>query len=489
MYVILGVVFIIHYHFIKEEDYFMEKTARKITFGEAMLVIAFLVAGLIATLTLWGGDPHMPIMAAAVFAAIVAIRAGHKWQDIENGMLNTIRMSMQAILILAIIGSIIGTWIVAGVVPTMIYYGLQILSPGIFLLAACILCCIVSLATGSSWTTAGTVGIALIGVGGGLGIPLPMVAGAIVSGAYFGDKMSPLSDTTNLAPAMAGANLFDHVRHMFFTTGPSLVIALVLYGILGMRYAGKELDVTAINELLGAMSAQFTISPLLLIPPIAVIIMVVLKVPAIPGLIGGVVLGGAFAAIFQGAGMSAIIDAAHYGYVSESGIEAVDYLLSRGGLDGMMWTVSLILIAMSFGGVMESTGMLQAIAEKILSFAKSTGSLVLSTVCTCIFVNIVAGDQYLSLVLPGRMFKPMYDEKRLHPKNLSRVLEDAGTLSSALIPWNTCGAFMMSTLGVHPFAYLPYAFLNLINPIISVFYGYTGITMEYLPEEGAQKTQ
>ena len=234
---------------------------------------------------------------------------------------------------------------------------------------------------------------------------------------------------------------------------------------------------------------SFTISPLLLIPPIAVIIMVVLKVPAIPGLIGGVVLGGAFAAIFQGAGMSAIIDAAHYGYVSESGIEAVDYLLSRGGLDGMMWTVSLILIAMSFGGVMESTGMLQAIAEKILSFAKSTGSLVLSTVCTCIFVNIVAGDQYLSLVLPGRMFKPMYDEKRLHPKNLSRVLEDAGTLSSALIPWNTCGAFMMSTLGVHPFAYLPYAFLNLINPIISVFYGYTGITMEYLPEEGAQKTQ
>lgn len=396
---------------------------------------------------------------------------------------------MQAILILAIIGSIIGTWILSGVVPTMIYYGLQILSPGIFLVAACILCCIVSMATGSSWTTAGTVGIALIGVGSGLGIPLPMVAGAIVSGAYFGDKMSPLSDTTNLAPAMAGANLFDHVRHMFFTTGPSLIIALILYGIIGIRYAGKELDVMAINELLGAMSAQFSINPLLLIPPVAVIIMVVLKIPAIPGLIGGVLLGGAFAAIFQGAGMGAIIDAAHYGYVSESGIEAVDYLLSRGGLDGMMWTVSLILIAMSFGGVMESTGMLQAIAEKILSFAKSTGSLVLATVCTCIFTNIVAGDQYLSLVLPGRMFKPIYDEKRLHPKNLSRVLEDAGTLTSALIPWNTCGAFMMSTLGVHPFAYLPYAFLNLINPIISVFYGYTGITMEYLPEEGAQKTQ
>ena len=466
----------------------MEKTPRKITFGEAMLVIVFLIAALMATLMLWGGDPHMPILAAAVFAALIAIRAGHKWKDIEEGMLDTIRMSMQAILILAIVGSIIGTWILSGVVPTMIFYGLEILSPGIFLVATCLICCIVALATGSSWTTAGTVGIALLGVGGGLGIPLPMVAGAIVSGAYFGDKMSPLSDTTNLAPAMAGANLFDHVRHMIFTTGPSLLISLVLYGIIGMRYAGKELDVAGINELLGTLASEFTISPLLLIPPIVVILMVVMKIPAIPGLIGGVVLGGIFAAIFQGADMGSIIDAAHYGYASETGIGAVDDLLSRGGLDSMMWTISLILIAMSFGGVLEKTGILEVIAEKILTLAKSTGSLVLATVCTCIFTNLVAGDQYLSIVLPGRMYKPMYDKKRLHPKNLSRVLEDSGTLTSPLIPWNTCGAFMMSTLGVHPFAYLPYAFLNLINPLISIFYGFTGITMEYLPEEEVQKT-
>ena len=465
----------------------MEKTPRRVSFGEAMLVILFLVAGLMATLMLWGGDPHIPILAAAAFGTVIAVRAGHKWRDIEDGIMDTIRMSMQAILILAIIGSIIGTWILSGVVPTMIYYGLKILSPGIFLVATCIICCIVSLATGSSWTTAGTVGIALLGVGAGLGIPLPMVAGAIVSGAYFGDKMSPLSDTTNLAPAMSGANLFDHVRHMIFTTGPSLIIALILYGILGMRYAGQELDVAGINELLGTLSTEFSISPLLLIPPILVIVMVVFKVPAIPGLIGGVVLGGIFAGLFQGADMSSIIDAAHYGYVSETGIAAVDDLLSRGGLDSMMWTISLILIAMSFGGVMERTGMLEVIAEKILSFAKSTGSLVLATVCTCIFTNLVAGDQYLSIVLPGRMYKPIYDANRLHPKNLSRVLEDAGTLTSAMIPWNTCGAFMLSTLGVHPFAYLPYAFLNLLNPIISVFYGYTGITMEYLPEEAPKQ--
>ena len=463
------------------------KIPRKITFGEAFLVIIFLVAALMSTLMVFGGDPHMPILATTIVAALVAIRAGYKWSDIEEGIIDTIRMSMQAVLILMIIGCIIGTWILAGVVPTMIYYGLKILSPGIFLVATCLICSIVSLATGSSWTTAGTVGIALLGVGGGLGIPLPIVAGAIISGAYFGDKMSPLSDTTNLAPAMAGSNLFDHIKHMVFTTGPSLLIALVLYGIIGMRYAGKELDVAGINTLLETLGGQFTISPLLLIPPVLVIAMVIFKVPAIPGLIGGTILGGLFAAMFQGADMSAIIDAAHYGFVSETGVEAVDELLSRGGLDSMMWTISLILLAMSFGGTMERTGMLNAIAEKILTFAKSTGSLVTATILTCIFTNLTTGDQYLSIVVPGRMYRNIFAEKGLHPKNLSRCLEDSGTLTSPLVPWNTCGAFMYSALGVHPFAYLPYAFLNLINPLVSIFYGFTGITMEKLPQAQVQK--
>lgn len=456
----------------------------KISFGKAMIPILFLVAALISTLQFFGGDPHIPIVASTVVAAIVAIASGQSWKDLEEGMVETIRMSLQAILILAIIGMIIGSWILAGVVPTMIYYGLKIISPSIFLVATCLICSIVSLATGSSWTTAGTVGIALIGVGQGLGIPLPIVAGAIISGAYFGDKMSPLSDTTNLAPAMAGSNLFDHIRHMIYTTGPSLLIALVLYGILGIKYAGNQLDTANINAILNTMSQNFNISPLLLIPPVLVIVMVVLKVPAIPGLIGGTVLGGLFAFMFQGAGMSAIIDAVHYGFVSETGVAAVDDLLSRGGLDSMMWTISLILVAMCFGGVMERSGMLAAIAGKILEFAKGTGSLVTATILTCIFTNLVAGDQYLSIVIPGRMYKPMFDELNLHPKNLSRCLEDSGTLTSPLIPWNTCGAFMYTTLGVHPFAYLPYAFLNLLNPLVSIFYGYTGITMEKVqPEE------
>lgn len=453
-------------------------TKRKITFLEAIIPVIFLVVALVLTLTKFGGDPHIPIIASTAVASLIAIRAGFKWGELEEGVVNTIKMSMSAILILMIIGTIIGTWILAGVVPTMVYYGLKIISPGIFLVATTIICAIVSLATGSSWTTAGTVGIALIGIGQGLEIPVHIVAGAIISGGYFGDKMSPLSDTTNLAPAMAGADLFDHIRHMMYTTVPSLLISLVLYGIIGMRYSGNNVDMVQINSILEGISSQFTISPVLLIPPILVIAMVVLKTPAIPGLIGGTVIGGIFAAIFQGAGMSDIISAAHYGYESATGIEVIDSLLTRGGLDSMMWTVSLILCAMVFGGIMEKSGMLQAIAEQILKLAKSTGSIVLSTVLTSIAMNLVAGDQYLAIVIPGRMYKDIYDKKGLHPKNLSRVLEDSGTLTSPLVPWNTCGAFMYETLGVHPFAYLPYAFLNILNPVISVILGYTGITME-----------
>ncbi|RKD31569.1 Na+/H+ antiporter NhaC [Thermohalobacter berrensis] len=455
----------------------------KISFKQAIIPVIFLIVSLFVTLQYWGGDPQIPIIASAGVAAFIAIMSGQPWEDLRDGMVHTIGMSMQAILILAIIGMVIGTWILSGVVPTMIYYGLQILSPSIFLVATCLICCVVSLATGSSWTTAGTVGIALIGIGQGLGIPLPMVAGAIISGAYFGDKMSPLSDTTNLAPAMAGANLFDHIRHMIYTTGPSLIIALILYGFLGSKYAGKALDTAAINNILETLASNFNINLLLLLPPVLVIVMVILKIPAIPGLIGGTILGGIFAAIFQGAGMTEIISAAHYGFAADTGVEAVDTLLSRGGLDSMMWTISLILCAMCFGGVMEKSGMLNAIAEKILSLANSTGSLILATILTCIATNILAGDQYLAIVIPGRMYKKMYDDKKLHPKVLSRTLEDAGTLTSSLIPWNSGGAYMYSTLGVHPFAYGMYAFLNLINPIIAVIYGYLGFTIEKISDK------
>ncbi len=282
---------------------------------------------------------------------------------------------------------------------------------------------------------------------------------------------------------MAGSSLFAHIKHMLYTSIPAFVISLVLYVILGLRFAGRELDAERINVILDALRTNFAISPWLLIPPVIVILLIAFKVPALPGLIGGSVAGGLFAAIFQSASVGAIITAAHYGFEIDSGVAVVDRLLNRGGLDGMMWTVALIICALVFGGMLEKTGMLRAIGVKLFAMAKSNGSLVLSTIISCIAVNILAADQYLSIVLPGRLFKDEYARRGLAPKNLSRALEGGGTVTSALIPWNTCGAFMMVTLGVSPLAYLPYAFLNLLIPVINVVYGYLGFSMAKLADE------
>lgn len=290
-------------------------------------------------------------------ASLIGVyRLGFKWAELEEGIIQTITMAVQAILILLIVGTLIGTWILSGVVPSMIYWGLNLLSPGIFLVATLLICSIVAVSTGSSWTTAGTVGIALLGIGETLGISAPVIAGAIISGAYFGDKMSPLSDTTNLAPAMAGANLFEHIRHMLYTTGPAYLISLILYAIIGMKYAGQSLDTAQIDLIQTTLMNHFqTLSPILLLAPVAVIVMVILKVPAL-ALLTGTLIGGAFAIVFQGADLGEVMSAMHYGYESHTGVLAVDELLTRGGLDSMLWTVSLVLCALSFGGVLEKPG-------------------------------------------------------------------------------------------------------------------------------------
>lgn len=454
---------------------------KKPTLWMALIPVLFLVGSLFYVIVLKdaAADVHIPLFTAAMFAAVFSmVMLKISWAELEEGIVDVIKMSMGAIIILMIIGMVVGTWIAAGIVPTMIYYGLKILSPGIFLVATLLICSIVSLATGSSWTTAATVGIALMGVGQGLGISVPMIGGAIISGAYFGDKMSPLSDTTNLAPAVSGAKLFDHIKHMIYTTGPSYIVALIVFAILGLNASG-DVDASVINETLNAMEATFTINPLLLLIPVIVIGAVIMKVPAIPGLFGGAILGG-LAMLFVQDGYNVLdtINVLHYGNEFDTGVELLNDLLNRGGMDGMMWTVSLILCALTFGGIMEKTGMLRALADGMLSIFKGRGGLVLSTVLTAIILNIIAGDQYLAIVIPGRMYKSSYDDMGLHPKNLSRALEDSATLTSPLVPWNTCGAYMISTLGLTPFTYIPYCILNILNPIISVFYGYTGITME-----------
>jgi NhaC family Na+:H+ antiporter len=449
-----------------------------------MNVRFFLIGALALAISVYGLSPHIPLICGAAVAGAVAVFHGIPWKDVQAGMVHGITLAMGAILILMVVGTMIGTWILGGVVPTMIFYGLKILSPGIFLVATMVICSIVSLGTGSSWSTAGTVGLALIGVGGALGIPLPMVAGSIISGAYFGDKMSPLSDTTNLAPAMAGTDLFSHIRHMVYTTAPGYIIALILYGVIGMRYTSGTLEAPEISAMLDTMQASFFIHPLLLLPPVLVIAMVMKRIPPLPALLGGTLIGGVCAVATQSSSLADVIGAAHTGYVSATGVAEVDDLLTSGGLMSMMETVALIMCALSFGGIMERTGMLETIARSLLEMVKGTGSLVATTVLSCIGMNAVASDQYIAIVIPGRMYKN-FDKRGLHPKNLSRALEDSGTLTSPLIPWNSCGAFMWATLGVYPLAYLPYAFMNLLTPIISIVYGFTGITMERTSEAGA----
>ncbi|MBP3929782.1 MAG: Na+/H+ antiporter NhaC, partial [Peptostreptococcaceae bacterium] len=412
-----------------------------------------------------------------IFASSIAIiRLGFTWKELEEGILDTINNTMQAILILLIVGMLIGTWIISGIVPSMIYWGLNILSPGIFLVATTVICSIVSISTGSSWTTAGTIGIALLGIGSALGIPKEVIAGAIISGAYFGDKMSPLSDTTNLAPAMAGSNLFDHIKHMLYSTVPAMAISLVIYAFLGMKYAGHAINTSQISQIQNALASSYnTLSPLLLLVPVIVIVLVILKVPAIPGLIIGTILGGLVAIFFQGASLQNVLEVAKVGYTSNSGMLFVDELLTRGGLNSMLDTVSLMLCALTLGGILEKTGMLEALARFILRFAKGTFGLVAATIFTCIGTNIAVADQYLAIVIPGSMYKEAFKKQGLDPKNLSRTLEDSATITSPLIPWNTCGAYMSATLAVNSFAFLPFAFFNIICPIVSLTLAATGI--------------
>ncbi len=438
-------------------------------------------------LDLESGGSHIPLILGAAIASAVASYLGYPWREIQESLIKGITLAMGAILILMVIGILIGTWMASGIVPAMIYYGLQLISPSIFLVTTCVICAIVSISTGSSWSTAGTVGVALIGIGSAMNIPVALVAGAIVSGAYFGDKMSPLSDTTNLAPATAGTDLFTHVRHMFYTGVPSLLIALVLFAVVGWKYRAESVEGGDVTLMLNTISEGFNISPWLLLPPLLVIVMVIFRIPALPALLGGALLGALVAAVAQGSSLTEIIQVMFNGFVSETGVDKVDSLLSRGGLMSMMSTIALIFAALAFGGVMEGSGMLETLAGAILKMARSVGSLVFATVLTCIGMNIVAPDQFLSIVVPGRMYRNAYTKRHLHPKNLSRLLEGAGTLSSPLVPWNTCGAFMGSVLGVTAGTYFMFAFFNLINPVVCIILGYTGWTMDKMtPEEEKQ---
>ena len=437
------------------------------------------------------GPNQIALLLATSIAASIGVYNGKSWGSILKGISSSISSTSSAIIILLLIGALTGTWLISGIVPAMIYYGLKILNPEIFLFASCIICAIVSLASGSSWSTIATVGIALLGIGNILGISEGLIAGSIISGAYFGDKLSPLSDTTNLAAAMSGTNLFTHIKYMMFTTIPSYTITLIIFFLIGI-----SLEITSnqnINELLLSLDYTFNINLWLFLVPLTVIILIIKKTPAIPALLAGTLLGGAFAIIFQPQlineiSQTSILNIKTYYLVimnamaSEINIvtdnDLMNNLLSSSGMKGMLPTVWLVICAMSFGGAMQESGLLKRISDPIMLYAKKTGSLIATTSVTCFFFNITTSDQYLSIVVPGKMFEKTFKDKGLAPENLSRTLEDSGTVTSVLIPWNTCGAAQSAVLGVATLTYLPFCFFNLISPVMTLLYGYLNIKIK-----------
>ena len=456
-----------------------EKTPRMPKLWEALLVLGLLIAVLAVGIIVYGVDPHIPMFVGTIGAALMALRLGYKWAAIEKSMLDGIYKALQSIIILAIIGILTGVWLDAGVVPTMIYYGLQILSPGIFYLGALLICSITALATGTSWGTMGTMGVALMGIGFGLGMNPAITAGAIISGAYFGDKMSPLSDTTNLAPAMAGTDVMTHVKFMLPSTIVTYLVAAVFFLVMGLvQYQGGEADMSSVTTLSTALKDMFTINPLLLLPPVVVIVAVALKMPAIPGIVLGIVTGAIVGMVFQPeCSLGSLFSCGMNGFSCETGIYEIDELLNSGGLMNMMFSISMTIIAMMFGGIMEDTHQLEVIVDKVKTLAKSPAGLVALTEVTCVASNATMPEQYISIVVPGRMYAEEYRKKGLHPATLSNALESAGTVTSALIPWNTCGVFILGTLNIGVAQYAPYAVFNWLMPLMTIAMAYLGWTV------------
>jgi len=463
---------------------------KKIPFFLALTPILMMVSAMLITIVVFKGAPHIPLAFGTIIASLVAWKQGFSWEKIEDSIYDGIRLALPAVVIIIMVGLIIGAWMGGGIVATMVYYGLSLLRPDLFLISITLICAVVSLAIGSSWSTMGTIGIAGMGIGASMGIPVGMVAGAVISGAYFGDKMSPLSDTTNLAAGLTNTDLFVHIKNMLYTTIPGLVIALVAYWYLGSGFASTEAEITKISSTMALIQDSFLISPWLLLVPLTVIVMVACKVPAMPALTFGIFLGFLCQIFVQGGTIASSVSALQNGYIVDTGNSFIDYLFSRGGIESMMYTVSMTIVAMTFGGVLENTGMLRSIVDKMSSMTKSAKTLIPTTIASCFLTNATCSEQYISIVVPARMFSSVYRERGLDSRNLSRALEDGGTLTSVFIPWNTCGVFILATLGVGVLEFAPYAILNYSVPIISIIYAITGFAITKLkPEDYTQPNQ
>lgn len=447
----------------------------KMSFGWALFCMGFLLVSMVCSV-IWLDIPvHINLLTSIAVTLLVAyINNGHQWQPLADAIDYGGKICIQPTIIMMLIGCIIGSWIAAGTVPMIIYWGLKIINPSVFLLTACLITAIVAVSIGSSWSAAGTVGIALMGIGFGLGVNPGMTAGAIISGAYLGDKMSPMSDTTNLAPAVAEADLFDHIKSMMYTTVPAFIITLVAFGLMGLKYSADSVNAEIIEATMNAIDANFEMNILLLLPAVVVIVMALLKCPSIPTLLVSTLTAVLLAIFVQGENLTSITGILDGGFSIDSGFAEFDKLMNRGGLQGMLWTASLGILGMLYGAIMEKTGLLPALLEKMKPLVKSTGGLITTVILTSTLLLAATASQTLAIVVGGRMYISEFKKKDMLPQVLSRTLEDSGTIISPLIPWSLCGAYMAGTLGVSTLEYLPYSFFCWLCPIIAIIYGYTG---------------
>jgi len=414
------------------------------------------------------------LVIAAFITGLIAYISGFSWNEMQNGIIESISKALPAMLIVITVGILIGSWIVSGTIPMLIYYGLKLISPKLFLFSACLVCSIISIFTGTSWGTVGTVGVAFIGVAQGLNIPLPQAAGAIIAGAYFGDKLSPFSDTTNLAPIAAGSNLFDHIRHMLWTTLPAWIIGLVIYLFLGL-FSGGSSQIAIPTDLLTGLHTHFAFNIFLLLPPVIVLYFAVRKLPTIPGMLISSFVAVILGVLFQQVDIPTALTALTTGYKSQTGLEVLDRLLTRGGMMSMMGVTLIAFCAFGFAGIMQATGMLNVILNRFVRFTRTTGAIIASTVTSCISVAIMTGSSFLSIIIPGELFSPLYKERKLAAKNLSRTTEDSGTVIVPLVPWSMAAVFMSGTLGVATLEYLPWTFMNYLGFVFALIYGFTGL--------------
>lgn len=456
-----------------------ERIPRKATFTEAVLMVFLAVVILLVSIVVFKADAQIPLFLASCLVTIYAFFLGYKWQDIETSIFDSIKTALLPMIIIMIIGVTVGTWMACGTVPYLIYWGLQLINPTWFLLTGCIMCSVMSLCTGSSWTTAGTIGVALMGVGLGMGMPPAMTAGAIVSGSFFGDKLSPLSDSTNFAAAVAGTGLFDHVNSMLWTTIPALLLSYIGYGAIGLGYAGKTIDSEGVRLMLDGLNQTFNLNIGLLIPLILLLVLIIKKVPAIISISIAALAGAIVGIVFQGIGISDMLRYMLSGFVGDTGIADVDRLLTRGGLNSMLGTISIMFMSLSLAGILDRTGCLEAAFSKLANVVKSVVGLIVTCEISSLVLNFLAADPYLPMLMTSKIFGASYDEKGIDRKVLSRTLEDTGTLGCPMVPWGTSGVYMSATLGVAVFSYLPYYFLGLLTPIVAVVLAATGIGIFY----------